>query len=224
MSKLTLSFKGRVLKVFPVLQGEMHIGSDPSCTLHIDSLALAPRHARVDTRGIETTVVDLGSADGTFVNNNRIERQVLKDGDVIRVGKHTLGFEFDEVIQDAPLPEPQVEEIPADDAEAMTSGMQSGLHSGLNSGLHKAQTGWLQILSGQNLGQTLSLNRSVTNLGKPGVATAVIARREDGYFITHLEGPVPPTVNEQAIGSEPHKLEQDDVIQIGNIKMQFYYE
>lgn len=224
MSKLTLSFKGRVLKIFPVLQGEMHIGSDPSCTLHIDSLALAPRHARLDTRGTETTLVDLGSEEGTFVNNTRIERQVLKDGDIIRVGKHTLNFEFDEVIQEAPLPEPQVEEIPAEEAEALTTGSHAALNSGLHSGTHRALNGWLQILTGQNLGQTLSLNRSVTNLGKPGVATAVIARREEGYFITHLEGPVPPTVNEQPIGSEPHKLEHDDVIQIGNIKMQFYYE
>ncbi|HEB58388.1 MAG TPA: FHA domain-containing protein [Gammaproteobacteria bacterium] len=220
MSKLTLSFKGRVLKIFPVLQGEMHIGSDPSCTLHIDSLALAPRHARIDTRGTETTLVDLGSEDGTFVNNTRIEQHVLKDGDMIRVGKHTLLYTYDEVIEEAPLPEPQVEEVSPAEAEALTSGMHSGLHSGL----HKAQTGWLQILTGQNLGQTVSLNRSVTNLGKPGVATAVIARRADGYFITHLEGPVPPTVNDQAIGSDPHKLDQDDIIQIGNIKMQFYYE
>ena len=84
--------------------------------------------------------------------------------------------------------------------------------------------GWLQILNGQNLGKTLSLNRSMTNLGKPGVATAVITRRHDGYFIAHLEGKKTPKVGENAIGEHSVKLEDGDTITIGNIKMQFYLE
>ena len=210
MSKLTLSFKGRVLKIFPVLQGEMLIGSSPGCTIHIDSLALGEQHALVTTSQTDTYVRDLGNEEGTFVNNHRIQEHKLKDGDLIRVGKHTLTYSFDEVVENMHTPEPRVEEVQAEAAPAPQ-----------NDG---NRTAWIQIMSGQNLGKTLSLNRAVTNLGKPGVATAVIARRTDGYFISHLEGGIPPTVTGKNIGGDTLKLNDGDVIQIGNIKMQFYYE
>ena len=208
MSKLTLSFKGRMLKIFPVLQGEMLIGSSPGCTIHIDSLALAEEHALVTTSQADSLIRDLGSDDGTFVNNNRIQEHHLKDGDLIRVGKHTLTYTFDEVVENAAPPEPEVEEI-----EAVPEPKSEG-----------NRTAWIQIMSGQNMGKTLSLNRAVTNLGKPGLATAVIARRNDGYFISHLEGEVSPSVTGSDIGGDTLKLNDGDVIQIGNIKMQFYYE
>lgn len=210
MSKLTLSFKGRVLKIFPVLQGEMVIGNSPACTIHIDSLALAEQHAIVSTSQSESHIRDLGSEDGTYVNNTRIQEHKLKDGDIIRVGKHTLTYAFDEVVENAALPEPVVEEI---EPEAVAENKGDG-----------NRTAWIQIMNGQNLGKTLSLNRAVTNLGKPGVATAVIARRSEGYFISHLEGDVSPSVTGKNIGGETLKLSDGDVIQIGNIKMQFYYE
>ena len=99
MSKLTLSFKGRVLKVFPVLQGEMTIGSDPACTIHVDSLALQPRHARIVTQGTESVLEDLDTEEGTHVNQARIQQHQLKDGDLIRIGKHTLSFAFQEEVE-----------------------------------------------------------------------------------------------------------------------------
>ena len=82
----------------------------------------------------------------------------------------------------------------------------------------------MQILTGQNLGKTMSLKRTLTNLGKPGVATAVITRRHDGYFISHLEGKMTPMVGNQPIGDQSVKLNDGDTITIGNIKMQFYLE
>ena len=47
MAKLTLSFKDRKLKVFALAPGECVIGRDPGCTIAIDSLAVASRHARI---------------------------------------------------------------------------------------------------------------------------------------------------------------------------------
>lgn len=87
MSKLTLSFKGKVLKIFPVLKGSMMLGSDPSCTIHIDSLALQPQHAQIDTVENDSVIRDLGTEEGTFIGETKVEgMQPLKDGDVIRVG------------------------------------------------------------------------------------------------------------------------------------------
>lgn len=213
MSKLTLSFKGRVLKVFPVVQGDMYIGSDPTCTVHIDSLAVQPRHARIHTEGNASILFDLDSPDGTFIDQERINERPLKDGDQIRVGKHTLSFSFEEMIEPDVSAQTSASQPAAPDARTAAADTSN-----------EQRQAWLQIMSGQNLGKTLSLHRAMTNLGKPGVVTAVIARRADGYFISHLEGDHPTLVGDQPIGDKARKLGDGDIIQIGNIKMQFYYD
>ena len=164
MSKLTLSFKGRILKVFPVLKGSMLIGSDPSCTIHIDSLALQPQHARIDTVDQTSKLIDLGSEEGIYVNQQRISEHTLKNDDLIRAGKHTLIYSYEDVpdMEDVPATPVEVSETPEEDS-SLTMEME-------------LRSGFLQIMSGANMGKTMSLNRAMTNLGKPGVATAVIAQ------------------------------------------------
>lgn len=52
------------------------------------------RHARVEIRGDAAWIVDLGSTNGTFVNDERIaERRRLGHGDVVRIGHTELRFE-----------------------------------------------------------------------------------------------------------------------------------
>lgn len=202
MSKLTLSFKGKVLKVFPLDKAEMVIGSDPACPIHIDSLAVHPQHASVAERDGKWVLRDLGSPSGTFVNGQRIgSEHVLKDDDNVGVGKHTLLFQ-EEV---APVRVDVEESGPVLEAR-------------------KQKSAWLQILNGANVGKTVGLNRNLVNLGKPGVQTAVIARRNDGFFLSHLEGENTPLVNGAAIGDKSWHLQDGDTIQIGNVKMQFYLQ
>ena len=83
-------------------------------------------------------------------------------------------------------------------------------------------TGAIQILNGANAGRQLELTKTLTTLGKPGVQVAVIARRPQGYFITHVEGAKFPAVNGQLIDSQAHPLKDHDVIEIGGIKMEFF--
>ncbi len=75
------------------LGGELVIGRAASGEGRLsDDLELSRRHARVarDARG-RVTVEDLGSANGTFVNGERVPgRQVLDPGDSLRIGTTTL--------------------------------------------------------------------------------------------------------------------------------------
>lgn len=210
MAKLTLAFKDTILKVFVVEPGEMLIGSDPACKVFIDSLALQPRHASITTAHHKSTLHDLsGDEGGTFVNSKKLEEEYqLKHDDEIRVGKHTLLFTTDpadELASDDELPEPVLDPIDEPIIIAKT----------------KQKEAWLQIMNGANVGRTISLSRTMTNLGKAGVQTAVIARRGDGYFLSHLEGERTPLVDGKSIGDNSYKLEDGNVIQIGNVKMQF---
>jgi pSer/pThr/pTyr-binding forkhead associated (FHA) protein len=82
--------------------------------------------------------------------------------------------------------------------------------------------GAIQLLSGANAGKELELTKPLTTLGKPGVQVAVLTRRPQGYFITHVEGAARPTVNGQAIGAAPHSLKDHDVIELAGVKMEFF--
>src|SRR6185436_9104814 len=84
--------------------------------------------------------------------------------------------------------------------------------------------GAIQLLSGGNAGKQLELSKPLTTLGKPGVQVAVLTRRPQGYFITHVEGAQRPTVNGQAIGSAPHALKDHDLVEIAGIKMEFFHK
>ena len=213
MSKLTLSFKGKVLKIFPVLEGSMLLGSDPSCTIYIDSLAIQGQHAQIDTSKNDSAIRDLGTEEGTFIGATKLESMhPLKDGDVIRIGKHTLAYSYSENIT-SEVENSAEEEVIADIEQAPVQ-MEA----------QEKTQGWLQIMNGSNLGKTMSLNKSMTNLGKPGVSTAVITKRQDGYFISQLEGQHPLLIKNKELGEKSLQLTDGDTIQIGNIKMQFYLE
>ena len=82
--------------------------------------------------------------------------------------------------------------------------------------------GAIQLLSGANAGKELELTKPLTTLGKPGVQVAVLTRRPQGYFITHVEGAARPNVNGQQIGPAPHALKDHDVIELAGVKMEFY--
>jgi pSer/pThr/pTyr-binding forkhead associated (FHA) protein len=82
--------------------------------------------------------------------------------------------------------------------------------------------GAIQLLSGPNAGKELELTKPLTTLGKPGVQVAVLTRRPQGYFITHVEGEKRPEVNGQQIGAAPHALKDHDVVELAGIKMEFF--
>jgi pSer/pThr/pTyr-binding forkhead associated (FHA) protein len=82
----------------------------------------------------------------------------------------------------------------------------------------------LQLLSGPNAGKELELTKPLTTLGKPGVQVAVITRRPQGFFITHVEGASFPVVNGKPIDAQAHGLNDHAVIELAGVKMEFFFK
>jgi pSer/pThr/pTyr-binding forkhead associated (FHA) protein len=82
----------------------------------------------------------------------------------------------------------------------------------------------IQVLSGAAAGKTLDLTKNLTTIGKPGVQVAVITKRPNGYFITHVEGATYPTLNGASLGAQAHPLGDHDLIEIAGVKMEFFYK
>jgi len=80
----------------------------------------------------------------------------------------------------------------------------------------------VQLLSGANMGKELELTKTLTTLGKPGLQVAVIAKRPNGFFITHVEGAQFPIVNGEVLDAQAYQLKDHDVIEIAGIKMEFF--
>lgn len=82
----------------------------------------------------------------------------------------------------------------------------------------------LKLLSGGNAGKELELTKPLTTLGKPGVQVAVVTRRPQGFFITHVEGAKMPTVNGKAIEQQAHALNDHDIIELAGVKVEFSFK
>lgn len=71
----------------------MVIGRSPDVEVHIDDSSVSRRHAELVLSGDMVNIKDLGSSNGTSVNDIKIEGTLtLKDGDLIRLGKIILKF------------------------------------------------------------------------------------------------------------------------------------
>jgi hypothetical protein len=208
MPKLTLSFKGHLIDVFHLEKVQACIGRDEDCDIRIDSLAIAPHHALIRQRSEnEYQLEAMDEAFPVTVNRQAVEVTSLSHGDVIQVGKHTLTYAVDVMEHGADLGS-----RPEQTEEAEEGSISSEMPS----------TGMLQIMNGENFGRIIPLTRNMTRIGHAGSDCAMISKRDDGYFLSFLEGSHPPIVNRITIGNGSHLLHNGDIIEVGGTKMQFH--
>ena len=95
--RVRLSLKGRPLKTFTFEQKDIRIGRDPECEICLDNAGISRHHARIERTPGGYVVEDLGSANGTFLNDQPVRREFLGHDDVVQIGKFALwvGVETD---------------------------------------------------------------------------------------------------------------------------------
>jgi len=74
------------------LKASTVIGADPRCRVVIDQDYVSSRHVEILAEEHGFVLRDLGSTNGTFVNDVKVEQAPLVDGDVIRVGQSPVVF------------------------------------------------------------------------------------------------------------------------------------
>ena len=92
MAELFLKFEDRVLQERLLSGGTVTIGRQPDNVLRIDNPAVSGHHAKVYAEDDQYVIEDSESFNGTYVNGQRISKVILKDGDNVTVGKHTIEF------------------------------------------------------------------------------------------------------------------------------------
>ena len=76
-------------------QGETLIGRSDINHIIIEDLYVSKNHARIYYNGSDFVIEDLGSRNGTYVNDLKINTMTLNKGDVIRTGRNMFIFRFD---------------------------------------------------------------------------------------------------------------------------------
>src|SRR5581483_11319306 len=92
--RLILRLDDKIVKRYP-LGPIVTVGRLPDNAVVIDSPAVSGHHACLSLDGSTFILEDLDSTNGTFVNDRRITRYTLRNGDVVKIGNHALEFDAD---------------------------------------------------------------------------------------------------------------------------------
>ena len=208
MAKLVLSFQGRVLEDFPLSKERVSVGRAPDNDICIENLAVSGRHAVIETVLKDSFLIDLGSTNGTFVNGAAVTRHPLRNGDYITVGKHSLTY-HSEIYSSA--------EADVEKTIAMRPAMKRAEPAPI------PMIGKLAVQNGGSAGREMILSKPLTKLGKAGFQVAAISRRQQDYYLEHIEGKDgrTPKLNGVEIGLQPRQLNTGDVVEIAGTQLKF---
>src|SRR5437899_4556625 len=80
--------------LFRVLPGAVKtVGRAPRADFIVDAALVSRLHCRLEADAERLAVIDLSSTNGTFVNDERVERANMKSGDRLRMGRAELTVE-----------------------------------------------------------------------------------------------------------------------------------
>ena len=253
MAKLYLKFEQATLKEVSLTQGTFTIGRLPDNSLQIDNLAVSGHHAKVFWDLDHYSIEDLGSLNGTWVNNQRVGKATLKNGDTIAIGKHFLEFKAENekspVAVSAASTGPAApkldatvlldtkkaqEVIAAKAAPSPTAG-PLGLSRPPAETPAKERVGLLNVLEGRTDQSQYVLTGRMTMIGKSNMATirlkgffapksaALISRRDGKYFIAPSEKKIRVKINGEEVTAQ-QELNEGDILEVAGMKAAFSFQ
>jgi len=206
MFQLALSFKGRLLSVHPLGGRRLIIGRDSSCDLVIDSLAAAPRHVALEVVEGQVVLTALTQEFPVLRNGGRVQDALLKAGDRVLLGKHTLTLTDG---SEQAIPEARITPRGIPPRESVREAARPAAY--------------LQVQSGRHIGEILILTRAVTRLRRIGGSEVIISRRDWGYALSVMGEANRAYVGpDEVLGDQEVPLTHGARIEIDGVHCQFF--
>ena len=211
MPKLLIKFEAAFIREVVLDKPSFTVGRKPDNDIALDNAAVSGHHCKFYESGGTWFVEDLNSTNGTFVNNRKVLKAGLKNGDSVTLIKYTLLFADDTAPAPAEIPLPQqkqktpqgaleVLDNPADDRKDFEL-------TALSTYIGKSSQASIPYKSGGLFG------------GGPELA-AVITMRPDGYYLNPIkEGYAKYNGNPL---NEKVALKHDDTIECGTTRFRFF--
>ena len=205
MAELVVSINGVETQNVHLQKGRTTLGRRHHNDIALADLSVSGFHCVFERDGhTQVWVQDLGSTNGTFINGQRVTRQLLNDQDVIVIGIYNAQY------LGAPKEAEGENTAPMKLEQMGMPGTSGALHASV------------QVVSGPLAGRSVPLVKTVTTFGKPGDAVLVISHRRNGYYAALVEGGEQPAfVNGKPIGTEAIPLADQDVMELAESRMLF---
>lgn len=187
----------RLKLVDPIL-----IGRSAECDLPVRDVLMSRRHCRVEPAGRGWRIVDLESKNGIHLGTEKIQRRMLADGDVLRLGRTNVQF-FAGEFQPAPNDRPAKPVRPADPFEAL-AGTISGMVLEQETAEPATSHGW------QN---------TTSESAMPNMARWIGTELAGQPVITHRPAPIPmprpmPMPRQSGLRRTTHRQMDDVSLQV----------
>lgn len=207
MGKLVVKFQGKLVAEVTLRLGDMKIGRKPGCEIVLNDPGVSGEHTVVRTVGLKSTIQDLNSTNGTFIENERVTSRALRHGETITIGQHTLIYR-DDVMLSTPA--------------AGDSAGGAGAREALEKTTVLMAFAQLLAIDGPHKGKRLPLVKETVVIDNPGKSPARILRTSEGYVLHAQVGPGEPRINDRPVPPGGQLLENGDVIEVAGTKYQMY--
>ncbi len=235
MAKLILKFEQQVLREVTLAEAPLTIGRLPDNLLPIDNLAVSGHHAKVTWDQDHYTIEDLGSLNGTYVNNQRVGKATLHDGDQILIGKHVVQFrdEAQKAVPAQPKPAASDSTVVLDTKKSQE--MLAGMAAVSGGAAPSERVGVLTVLDGRTDQVQYVLTGKMTMIGKSSMASirlkgffapntaALISRRDGKYFIAASVAKTKIKINGDDVFGQ-QELRDGDIVELAKIKVAFSFQ
>ncbi len=116
---LILFKKNGSQKVFPLPSSITVIGRRHDCDLCIPLMPVSRRHCQLSLNNETLNIRDLGSRNGTYLNDKRIDEATIQPGDYIKIGPLTFALQINgqpkEIVPpEQAAPKPALQRLPSD--------------------------------------------------------------------------------------------------------------
>jgi hypothetical protein len=202
MPQLIVSVEGVEVKHVYLTKDVTTLGRKSDNDIVLDNAAISGRHCKFELKGLaDVFVEDVGSTNGTFINNKRIKRHKLEDDDVIALASFRIRY------------------VQATDDSGF--GATAIMTMGASPHLPPPASAMFRVLSGSSAGLEVPVIKAVSTFGKPGVAVIAVSHRRTGYYAAMLDGSETPQLNGRPLGHDPVLLADQDVLDLAGTRMQF---
>jgi pSer/pThr/pTyr-binding forkhead associated (FHA) protein len=223
MAQIIQVFKDKVVKKYLIAPGsELTIGRHPSNKIVIDNLSASSKHAKIkhDDEGLLLT--DLGSTNGTLVNNEKVSRCKLVHQDWVSIGNHMLIVDMYETLSlEATMEMVLSGTIGGREADQTVMFDMSSGHAHARLVYVDSERSGLDLL---NNVVTIGKNRDADIVIKgfwsflAGGPAAKIERRKGNYYLSHVGGTMKTKLNGNPVTAAT-LLNHQDIIQVGPVKV-----
>jgi len=225
MPEIIVKYEDKIIERIVSEKKRMTIGRTNDNDITLENRGVSRRHAQLEFNDSAAVVIDNESLNGTFVNNRRVTEEVLRDNDIITIGKYSLTYHSQCVR----------EESGADLDGTMvlkTKKQKELLTKDRRDKEIINRMGGSVLMGEENVDfSEHQIDRNITTIGKAKFVhvhakgfmlsgiQAKIVKEEDQFSIINLGRKGKTKVNGEPVDRQP--LKNDDVIQVGKSVFRF---